>query len=229
MSTYSGKPMKDIQGFLEPAKIAEIIQHGETQRDRLLMKTLWATGARISEIVGKKICQKCGQPAHYDSGQKDPPRCQCSEPEYIHKYPLIRDRIQRKERALVLYTLKRGDEALKRLVKIPSNVTEELIQYSVGMKPEDRIFPITQERAYQIVRASAERAGIEKVGDRPPHPHVFRHSHAVAYIKGETSVEGLRKLQRRFKHSSIDMTAHYLQFATDEKEKEKIREVFGDV
>lgn len=227
MTNYSTTPMKDAEGFLKPEAVMKIIKTGETTRDRLLMETLWVTGARVSEIVGKKICQKCGQPAHHDTGQKDPPRCQCDEPDYYHENALIPERIRADENVLVLYTLKRGVDSAKRFVSVPEGYMDRLVDYASRKDLGDRIFPITQERVYQIVRESGKRAGIEKVGGKYMHPHIFRHSHAVQYIQGEHSIEGLRKLQKRFKHASIDTTSHYLQFAIGEEEKEKIEEKFG--
>jgi len=71
-------------------------------------------------------------------------------------------------------------------------------------------------------------AGIPKVGTKKIHPHHFRHSHCVAWVRANPTIEGLRKLQQRVGHASITTTAHYLQFAFEEQ-REEVEKVLGEV
>jgi len=230
-------PMRDIRGYLEPEEVRTLIRSAnfgiKGRRNQLLIETLWKTGSRISEVLGLKKCEKCGLPANYavyyndDGERQESVHCMCEEANYYHEYPLVPDRLLPDESTIILFTRKRGDPVTRRV-----EVTEELIDsLSVyirdkGIGSDERVFDITQRRARQIVREAGEKAGIEKIGDSLPHPHIFRHSHAIAYIRADSSMEGLRNLQRRFKHSNIMTTAHYLQFAR-EGEQKKIEEIFG--
>jgi integrase len=228
--------MKDIQGYLEPEEVRALISSADFgikgRRNRLLLQTLWETGSRISEVVGLKKCKQCKLPASYavyyvDGVRKESEHCECGEPDYYHEHPLIPKRLVDEKTKVVLYTRKRG-EPIKRGVEITRTLMDELYDYVVdkGIEEKERIFSITQRRARQIVKEAGSRAGIDKVGDSLPHPHIFRHSHAIAYIRADNSMEGLRNLQERFKHSNIMTTAHYLQFAR-EGEQKKIEEIFG--
>lgn len=229
-------PMKDVRGYLEPKEIDQLIEASDYgakgRRNRTLFRTLWQTGARIAEIVGQKICEKCGKRVNYnvyyvDGERKESEHCECEEPNYIHKGALVPKRVLVEDSTMILFTRKRK-EPITRRVEVTQELMEKLIDYvdDKNIGQEERVFSITQRRVRQIVKEAGKRAGIEKVGDSLPHPHIFRHSHAVAYIRADSSMEGLRNLQERFKHSDITATAHYLQFAR-EGEQKKIEEIFG--
>lgn len=229
--------MKDVRGFLEPEEIQTLIQSADFgikgRRNRILLETLWETGSRISEVVGLKKCSKCEKPANYsvyftqDGKRKESDHCKCDDPDYYHEYPLIPNRILEEDTTMILFTRKRK-EPLTRRVEVTQNLLDRLLTYinDKNISGDERIFDITQRRVRQIVKEAGRRAGIEEIGDSLPHPHIFRHSHAIAYIRADSSMEGLRNLQRRFKHSNIMTTAHYLQFAR-EGEQKKIEEIFG--
>jgi len=229
-------PMQDVRGFLEPEEVRALIQSADFGikggRNRILIETLWKTGSRISEVVGKKICQKCDLPSHYavyyvDGERKESPHCTCDEPDYFHEHPLVPDRLLSDETTIILYTRKRNNP-IPRRIKVTTSLMEDIIDYveSKNIGLEERIFDITQERVRQIVKKAGKLAGVGKVGESLPHPHIFRHSHAIAYIREDNSMEGLRNLQKRFKHSNIMTTAHYLQFARTGEQK-KVEEIFG--
>ena len=93
---------------------------------------------------------------------------------------------------------------------------------------EGRLLKITARRVEQIVYEAGEAAGIPKVGTKKIHPHHFRHSHCVAWVRANPTIEGLRKLQQRVGHASITTTAHYLQFAFEEQ-REEVEKVLGEV
>lgn len=166
----------------------------------MLLKVLWVTGARVSEIVS-------------------------------HEYGLLPSDLVPDESAIILRTLKRSTKKNpkpppSRLVVIPKKVMDELIEFSKNTPPNSRIFPISRQWVFMVVRQAGKKAGVTKVGKKGIHPHHFRHSHCVAYVKHDNTLEGLRKLQRRLNHASITTTAHYLQFST-KGEAKTIEEIFG--
>lgn len=76
----------------------------------------------------------------------------------------------------------------------------------------DKIFPITRQRAFQIVRRLGKRAGITKVGTKSIHPHHFRHTFAVHAARNLESPADLIVLRNQMAHSSVAMTEKYLKF-----------------
>lgn len=183
--------MKDIRGYLEPREVKKIMDHTKNPRDMLLIRLLWITGCRISELLNLKV--------------KD---------------------VVKKDNILIMDTLKRR-RPVKRAVLIDDRTMGMLSDFIGKYNIRSRVFNITRQRAWQIVREAGKRAGVTKVGNKKLHPHHFRHSHCVAWVRNNNTMEGLRKLQDRLKHASITTTAHYLQFATKESKKE-VEKVFGE-
>lgn len=142
-----------------------------------------------------------------------------------------RDLVRGPEDIIVMRTLKRirKDSRARppeRRVVIPRALMDSLKDFSKNTPPDSRIFPISRQRAFELVRRAARLAGIDRVGNKKMHPHVLRHSHAVAYLRADNTIEGLRKLQARLGHASFYSTVHYLQFSQKGEDK-KIEEIFG--
>jgi len=189
-------PMRDLKGYLRPAEVRKVIEHGRLERDRLIMRLLWATGARLNEVLLLTIGD-----------------------------------ISWQDKAFVMWTLKRKKKwRFQRIVGVDTKTLEQLKRYlkKNGIR-EGKIFHICDRRVEQIVYESGCAAGIPTCGTKKLHPHHFRHSHCVAWVrhKKNRTMEGLRKLQQRVGHASIATTAHYLQFATEESEEE-VEETFGE-
>lgn len=218
------RPMKHLRGYFEPQEIKRIIDQGETKRDRLLMKTLWHTGARISEIVGIRKQDSVDGEDHRDTLGLQPKNL----------YP--------EENRIFLYTIKRtkpesGNEDERRYnfgeryVTIPRSFMSEIFAYvqNKGMDEDERIFPITRVWANEIVKRAGKHADIEPEdpNEKHVHPHHFRHSYAVNYVKkNEIKTLGeLVTLQKLLDHKNLMTTLHYLQFSgqVDEEEVERIQ------
>ncbi len=91
------------------------------------------------------------------------------------------------------------------------------------MRYNDKIFPITRQRVYQIVKKLGKITGIERVGKKPIHPHIFRHSFAVNLVKNGLDV---RKLQMLLGHSRLSASAFYLQFSQKDV-SEELQEIWS--
>ncbi|MBI5286724.1 MAG: tyrosine-type recombinase/integrase [Deltaproteobacteria bacterium] len=74
-----------------------------------------------------------------------------------------------------------------------------------GLRGRDRLFPITRQRAFQVVGEACSKAGIER--DRS-HPHTFRHSFAIHCVLSGAPLPVLKKW---LGHSSISRTMIYCQ------------------
>lgn len=213
MRPESRTPMKDLKGYLEPEQVRAIIDAAPSRRDKLLIETLWITGARISEIVGHKHGIR-PQDLTVDGSEN-----------FIIMRTLKRTKKKK---------VKRGRKMVKitlppppRRVVVPRRLMNMLSAFCKNTLPDQRIFPISRQRAFEIIRRAGKLAGITRVGDKGLHPHHLRHSHCVAYVKHDNTMEGLEKLQRRIGHGSFATTAHYLQFS-QKGEAKKIEEIFGD-
>jgi len=72
-----------------------------------------------------------------------------------------------------------------------------------GLKPEDRFFPITRTRAWQIIKECADKAAI----NRRIYCHLLRHGGAIARLKRTGNP---KSLQIHLGHSDMKMTMRYL-------------------
>jgi integrase len=206
MSYGSENVIKDLRGYLSAEEIKSWIENTPKFRDKVFLRLLWATGARVSEVVG-------------DKSWKDPSRVFT---------PALAQDVDFKEGVIILNLLKRKKyPPPKRRVVLDGITLQYLREYILAQNihPNNALFAFTRQRAFQIIRATAKQAGITRVGSKKPHPHHLRHSHCIAYIRKNNTLEGLRKLQRRIGHASINTTAGYLQFGAEQQKETE--EIFG--
>jgi integrase/recombinase XerD len=109
----------------------------------------------------------------------------------------------------VLYIKGKGNKP--RMVACPDNLAYRLKGYAYTKKLEldEKIFDINRQRAWQIVKESAKKSGIQK----RVFPHLFRHSDAVERLRRTGNPKAL---QIHLGHSSTLMTMRYLSTLTME-------------
>jgi len=92
-----------------------------------------------------------------------------------------------------------------RLVAIPEKLSYHLGDYAQRqrLKAEDRLFPISRQRAWQIIKECASKAGL----DRRVYCHLLRHGGAIARLKRTGNP---KSLQIHLGHSDMKMTLRYL-------------------
>jgi len=98
---------------------------------------------------------------------------------------------------------------------VSPSVAAALYAYVAERKiPHDaRIFPVSRQRAHQIVKRAFEEAGVVK----PPgtgHCHVLRHSGALERLR---LTRNPRALQEQLRHLTPDMTLRYFKTLTREE------------
>jgi integrase len=184
-------PIRDLKGYLEPAEVERLMEVATNLRDRLLIRILWRTGVRVSELIGTRV-----QDIDFDNRA------------IVIKVQKMRKRDGK--------TIER-----RRVVPIDWGSLDLVRQYLEWRKQfpykGDLLFPITRQRVNQIFWKLGRRAGITRVGDptisqhTKMHPHVLRHSFSIHAIKRGMSIERLQKI---LGHSSPMTTSVYLQFST---------------
>ncbi len=75
---------------------------------------------------------------------------------------------------------------------------------------DDYVFPICRSYVDLIIKKMAMKAGIT-FSHRQMHAHVLRHSGAVNYARNCKNMMDLSRLKMKLQHSTIDMTAYYLE------------------
>jgi len=92
-----------------------------------------------------------------------------------------------------------------RLVAIPKKLSYHLGDYAQrqGLEAEDRFFPLSRQRAWQIIRECTDKAGI----DRRIYCHLLRHGGAIARLKRTGNP---KSLQIHLGHADMKMTMRYL-------------------
>ena len=114
-----------------------------------------------------------------------------------------------------------------RTLPLDQNTLEMLKDYIKRGGPVTRnglelLFGINRHRAWQIVGACAERAGLPKLINTETgkvhnvSPHRMRDAFAVHAIKLNDSGDGLRMLQEHLGHASFNTTAKYRKVAGEE-------------
>ncbi len=102
-----------------------------------------------------------------------------------------------------------------RVIPINGHLIGQLGSYIAqeGLRGKDRLFPVTRQRAFQVVKDACYRASIDR---SRAHPHTFRHSFAIHCV---LSGVPLPVLKRWLGHSSITRTMVYCQvLARDTRE-----------
>jgi integrase len=168
----AGKRWQPPEG-LQPEDVQAVIAAATTERDRLLLATLWATGARVSEVLELRpmdverdalVLPNLKNPSarfkrvYLPAGQRDLPG------------------------ALLLYARERGIGAGSYIF--------------AGRWPGTHL---RREHAWLIVRRASERAGVQvralrgskfgEAGDPAPlHPHLFRHARVRQIVRQTRSL-----------------------------------------
>jgi len=104
-----------------------------------------------------------------------------------------------------------GKGKKRRLVALPERLAEKLQAYAHKYKlgPDDKFFPINRQRAWQIIKEVAKKAGITK----RVYPHLLRHSDAIERLR---QTGNPKALQHHLGHSSPFMVMRYLSTLTQE-------------
>ena len=96
-----------------------------------------------------------------------------------------------------------------RVVPLHPDLREKLLIYTASMLSEDKIFPISRQRAWQITK--------KELGG---HPHMMRHSFAVNWLRCDGDLVILKGI---LGHSKIQTTMEYLKIVPMDQGKELLK------
>jgi len=151
----------DEGAYLSPEEIKKLFDACENETERLFLMTLFFTGARVSEIVGKEVKDKITGETKVED-------------------PLVPKRIIWDKGYIVLRNLKRKrGRRIWKNVYVPKRLLDMLKNYieKHGIGENEPIFKMSRHNAYYLIRKVGKKAGIETVGRKWLHPHNLRHSY----------------------------------------------------
>ena len=212
--------------YLEPSEIEKLEAAAQYTRDRLLIRLLFHLGCRVSEALGttvgdidfsrdtvtiqhlkariKLACNQCG--ARLGKSHSFCPKCGAPVKEAVAKEQEFRR----------MRTLPLDDDTLTML--------RDYIRLGGAIRQGTNtvLFGISRHRAWQIIKACGERAGLPKLVNPETgkvhciSPHKLRDAFAVNAVKLDDSGDGLRLLQEHLGHVSFNTTAKYRKVAGEE-------------
>jgi integrase len=195
MSEFATQTMKDLKGYLYPEQIEKIIAAAPSGRDRLLLQVMYRCGRRVSEVLAMRK-----DDILWDEGK-------------IIFNILKRKRPTKEMKPVDGETM----ELLRQYVSGNAGAGQEWLRKGLEPGDDGRLFPVSRQYVFKMLRNTGKSVGIERVGKKGLHPHHFRHSFAVYEVKNNIrTADDLRKLQMYMGHANLSTTAHYLQFSPDE-------------
>jgi integrase len=163
---------------LSPEDVQAVIAAAACERDRLLLTTLWATGARISEVLALR-------------------------PRDIRRQGLVLPNRKNPSRPVKTAHLAAAHASLPGELLLWAREhdvdDDEPLFFSRQRGANSRRKAIDRVRAWQIVKAASERANVQvlalrssghgQVGEPAPvHPHLFRHARVRQIVRHTRSL-----------------------------------------
>ena len=217
------------KAYLEPDEVAMMEQAASNLRDKLLIRTLFHLGCRITEALSLKVddidfnrgtvsiihlkqrikllCVTCG--ARLGANHVFCPKCGGR----IGKSQ-VEEQEHRRQRVLPI-----DHDTLK--------MFKEYVERGGPVLRDGKrlIFGINRHRAWQIIRQCAEKSGLPKLVNPETgrmhnvSPHKLRDAFAVMAVKHNDSGDGLRLLQEHLGHQSFNTTAKYRKVSGEEQQQ----------
>jgi len=126
-----------------------------------------------------------------------------------------------KERVIKVASKKKSHGLLgERIIPLPKPLILDLKMYiKMINREEDILMPLTKQRIWQIVKKTADKAGIKK----NVHTHTLRHSYATHILEETGNIELVKEL---LGHETIKTTQIYTHLSTKAKKK-AIEAIYG--
>lgn len=218
-------PMADKTNYLTEDQVNRILSVAKKEKEWLLIYLLWRTGRRISELLKLKP-----QDIDFDNNS-------------------ILWKILKKGKDKKNYTtwIAVDEQTIKTLLQWIANHNMEEDDYffiSNKSNKDGELTHLTRKWAFEVVRKLTQRARViyKNNNDLPDriskngkvfssfkgwHPHHFRHSYSINFLRKVKDPSGLSMLKQQLDHSSTKVTEHYLQFSQEERVK-VLNKIYGN-
>jgi len=215
-----------MKAYVEPEEITLMEQVASNLRDKLLIYLLFRLGCRISEALSLKV-----DDIDFTQGTvtivhlKRKVKIYCADCGaqlgMSHSYcPKCGSKVEKAQ-------TEQQEHRRQRVLPVDSQTLEMLKEYVVRGGPVLRdgkklIFGIKRNRAWQIIKECAQKAGLPKLVNPETgkvhniSPHKLRDAFSVNAMKRDDSGDGLRMLQEHLGHQSFNTTAKYRKVAGEE-------------
>lgn len=207
------------KAYLEPSEVEKLEGAAKYVRDKLLIRLLFHSGARISEVISLEVknvdfsqgtatilhlksrinlaCPDCG--TRLGRNHIFCPKCGVK----------VNDAVAKEQ-----------EHRKVRIIPLDKSTLEMLADYINRGGSSDRngkefLFNINRHRAWQIIRECAHRAGLPNLVNPETgkthgiSPHKLRDAFAVNAMKLDNTGDGLRLLQEHLGHANFNTTAKY--------------------
>ena len=186
---------------LTPEEVKAVIAAAATERDRLLLRVLWATGGRVSEVLALRA-------------------------QDVRRDALVLPNLKNPSRPVKTVFLSAGDQDLPGELllwqKAEGLADGAPLFTSRKRGPDGRVRAIGRVQVWRLVKAASERAQVRVLALResrdgqagapaPVHPHLFRHARVRQLVRQTRS---LPLAQKQAGWSRLQMA--YLTLGDDE-------------
>lgn len=167
-------------------QIKKMVQVSPSERDQLLILTLYYTGLRVSELNTIRVSD-----FHVSQNLK-------SKGSYL----IV------KGKGGKLRTVLTGIELWKKIKQFIKNnkIPKNSYLFSNGVTYNQQ--PLSRIRIYKIIKTITQRAKVKTPGTRTPSPHWFRHTSAIHAIENGADIQ---IVQTTLGHASLATTGKYLK------------------
>ena len=214
------------KAYLEPNEIEQLENAASNLRDRLLIRILFRLGCRISEAL--PLIVESFDFVHGTVTIKHlKTRLHLSCPNCSNRLGRTNSFCSNCGKEVSQAVAKEKEYRRMRILPLDQDTLEMVRDYIKRGGPVTRngkrlLFGINRHRAWQIIKACAERAGLPRLVNTETgkmhsvSPHKLRDAFAVHAVKLDDSGNGLRLLQEHLGHQSFNTTAKYRKVAGEE-------------
>lgn len=167
---------RDLPKYWNKEYINHNLNKIKNNKHRMLFKTMWMSGARVSEIIA------------------------------IRKQDIDFENYTAKLRWL------KSRKYNYRNIPLHPRLRDILQVYTAAMNSADKLFPLSRQRVWQLAKKYFKG-----------HPHQFRHSFAVNWLRGGGDIIILHRI---LGHSKVQTTMEYLKIVPTDQGKELLKVEF---
>ena len=234
VSDFPSPSPSSLKTYLEREDVERMEGCCDNLRDLLLIRLLFRTGCRVSEILSLTPSDFFfSQGAVRVVREKERVRLFC---------PHCSSRLARSHsfcpgcgRGVGEKAREKALERRQRVIPLDRETLLLAREYAerAGLSPRDRLFPISRRTAHRVVAEAARKAGLPPLLNpmtgrlRGVSPHRMRDAFAVLALKRDNTAEGMRMLQEHLGHVSFSTTARYRKISGEEH-KEWYDRVWGE-